>query len=434
MPRHATPLTAAKVKTASPGRYGDGGNLYLFVRSQKAAFWVFRYTPRGGHMREMGLGPARGRDAISLADVRDKAAPLRRLVRNGVDPLDQRVAEAAAARAAAQAEKARAITFRAVTGFYLDAHEAAWRNAKHRQQWQNTLDTYAFPHMGDFPVADVGTAHVLAALEPIWRVKPETASRVRGRVEFVLDYAKTREWRAGENPARWKGHLDNLLPARGKVAPVEHHAALPWQEIGAFVEALRQQTGIAARALEFVIATAARTGEAIGGTWQEIDMQAACWTIPPARMKGGKEHRVPLSDAAVAVLRTVAPLRDDQAGGWIFPGMRRGRPLSNMAMLVLLRRMGCGELTTHGFRSCFRDWAAETGQPADIAEVALAHAIGNKTVAAYQRGDLLDRRRVLMTEWASHCARPACPEMHPKAGQEPRSNSGGGAAIPHQLA
>lgn len=411
MPRHATPLTAATVRTVDPGRYADGGNLYLFVRSQRAAFWVFRYTPRGGRMREMGLGPARGKDAVPLADARDLAAPLRRLVRNGIDPLDQRKAEAAAALAADQAEKAKAITFRAVTGFYLDAHEAGWRNAKHRQQWQNTLDAYAFPHMGDLPVASVGTAHVLAALEPIWREKPETASRVRGRVEAVLDYAKTREWRAGENPARWKGHLDNLLPARGKVARVVHHAALPWHDIGQFVVELRQQSGIAARALEFAILTAARTGEVIGATWQEIDMQAAVWTVPAARMKGGRDHRVPLTDAALAVLRALAPLRDDLAGGWVFPGMRRGRPLSNMAMLVLLRRMNHGDITAHGFRSAFRDWTAEaTNYSGEVAEQALAHVLGDKVEAAYRRGDLFEKRRGLMQAWSDYCSRPIATE------------------------
>ena len=257
MPKRATPLSAAKVRVSGPGRYADGDGLYLFVRRPAGlpdatvpvlaascpAFWVFRYV-LGGRMREMGLGRARGPNAVSLAEARGAANPLWRLVRNGVDPLDQRKAEALAARATTLAAQARAITFRAVAQFYLDAHEHGWRNAKHRQQWQKTLDTYAMPHMGDLAVADVGTAHVLRSLEPIWRVKPETAQRVRGRIEAVLNYATTREWRSGENPARWRGHLANLLPARGKVAPVEHHAALPWRQIGGFMAQLQEQDGV----------------------------------------------------------------------------------------------------------------------------------------------------------------------------------------------
>jgi integrase len=319
------------------------------------------------------------------------------------------MAEAAAAKAAAQSAAARAITFRAVARFYLDAHEAGWRNGKHRQQWQNTLDTYAMPHMGDLPVADVGTAHVLAALEPLWTRKPETASRVRGRIEAVLDYARTREWRNGENPARWRGHLDNLLPKRSRVAAVEHHAALPWRETGAFMAALAKQPGVAALALRFTILTAARTGEVIGTRWGEIDLQGELWTVPGDRMKGGREHRVPLSEIALEVLREVAPLRQSD-DDFVFPGMRKGHPLSNMAMAVLLRRMKRDDLTVHGFRSTFRDWVAEaTGYQREVAEAALAHALADRTEAAYQRGDLFTKRRRLMDDWASFCANPSVP-------------------------
>ncbi len=247
---------------------------------------------------------------------------------------------------------------------------------------------------------------ILAALEPIWRAKPETASRLRGRIEAILDHGKTREWRTGENPARWRGHLDNRLPARSKVAKVEHHAALPWQQIAAFMAELRQRSGVSARALEFAILTAARTGEVIGARWSEIDLAAAVWTVPEGRMKAGREHRVPLSDAALAVLAEAARMRTSaDTEGIVFPGQRRGEGLSNMAMLVMLRRMGRGDLTTHGFRSTFRDWAAETGKPSDIAEAELAHTLGNKTPAD-QRGDLLERRRELMTGWALHCKKP----------------------------
>jgi integrase len=247
----------------------------------------------------------------------------------------------------------------------------------------------------------------MAALEPIWQTKPETASRVRGRIEAVLDYAKARTWRSGENPARWRGHVENMLPKRSKVARVKHHAALPWAEIGGFLAKLREEDGVGARALEFTILTAARTGEAIGARWQEIDLQAAVWTVPGERMKAGREHRVPLSDAAQRALKAVAELRDDRAGSWVFPRGKAARPLSNMGMNMVLRHMERADLTVHGFRSTFRDWAAETGQPADIAEAALAHTLGDKVQAAYQRGDLLERRRRLMAAWAELCAKPA---------------------------
>lgn len=417
MGRKATPLTAARVKTAKPGRYGDGNGLYLLVRptppragspQPDARFWLFRYT-RGGKMREMGLGRA-GADlaAVPLTDARTRAADLHRLVRAGIDPLDQRDAEASMAVAEAQNAAIRGITFRTVTERYLEAHEKTWRNAKHRMQWRNTLDTYAHPHFGDLPVGNVGTEHVLAALEPIWRVKPETATRVRGRVESILDYATARDWRTGENPARWRGHIANLLPARGKVASVEHHAALPWMQIGAFLPALRAQAGVAAKALDWAILTAARSGEALGARWGEIDLVAKVWRVPAARMKAGREHRVPLSAPALAVLTAMAKLRTvDSAEAFLFPGAQPGRPLSIMAMTMVLRRMKRGDLTVHGFRSTFRDWVGEaTGMPREVAEAALAHAVADKTEAAYARGDLFAKRRHLMDDWAKFCAMP----------------------------
>ena len=288
---------------------------------------------------------------------------------------------------------------------YLAAHSDTWRNPKHRAQWRNTLETYAHPHMGNLPVGELGTEHVLAALEPIWRTKPETAARVRGRIESVLDYATARDWRSGENPARWRGHLANLLPARGKVAPVQHHAALPWGEIADFLTALRGQAGISARALEYAILTAARSGEAFGARWGEVDLLGKVWTVPAARMKAGREHRVPLSAPALALLGEMAKLRTvDSSEAFIFPGAVVGRPLSIMAMTMALRRMKRGDLTVHGFRSTFRDWAAErTNFPRDVAEMALAHAVGDKVEAAYRRGDLFQKRQQLMDAWAKHC-------------------------------
>jgi integrase len=316
-----------------------------------------------------------------------------------------------AAQADAQQTAILAMTFRAVTNAYLAAHEAGWRNPKHRAQWRATLKTYVFPHFGELPVADVNTGHVMAALEPIWREKAETASRLRGRIEAVLDYAAARGWRTGENPARWRGHIANLLPRRSKIARVEHHAALPWQDISAFLIDLRSRDGLGARALEFAILTAARTGEVLGARWSEINLDEAVWTVPAKRMKAGQEHRVPLSDAALAIVRALLPLRpaDDAEGkAFVFPGARRSRPLSGMAMLMLLRRMGRADLTAHGFRSTFRDWAAEcTGYAREVAEAALAHTLRDKVEAAYRRGDLFEKRRRLMDDWAAFCARPA---------------------------
>jgi integrase len=407
VPRKAEGLTAAKVRTAKPGRYGDGGGLYLLVRAPESRFWLFRYTV-AGKMREMGLGAATGRSAVSLVDARAKARTLYDAVRAGRDPLADREAEKLAEASKAAQAAIRAKTFRDVAAAYIEAHEASWRNAKHRQQWGNTLETYAYPVLGALAVADVDTAAVMSVLEPIWRDKAETASRVRGRIETVLDYAGSRGWRSGDNPARWRGHIANMLPKKSKIQPVEHHPALPWQQIGAFLEELGKQNGLAAQALRFAILTAARTGEVVNAKWSEFDTKAGVWTVPASRMKAAREHRVPLSDAALSVLTGVTPLRNDSNGGWVFPGVRPGRPLSNMAFLMLLRRMEKDDLTAHGFRSTFRDWCGEaTNHPREVAEQALAHTLGDKTEAAYRRGDLFEKRRRLMEDWAKFCERTA---------------------------
>lgn len=419
MPRRAAGLSAAKVRTAGAGRYGDGNGLYLLVRESGAGrlarAWVLRYRMPGGRMREMGLGSA---DLFPLADTRQRAAELMRKVKLGTDPLSERDA--------AKAEAGLGKTFSDVADAYIAAHEAGWRNQKHRQQWKNTLATYVFPVIGNLPVASVDTGAVTSILEPLWREKTETASRIRGRIESVLDYATARGWRSGDNPARWRGHLDNLLPATSKVARVVHHAALPWQEIGAFMAQLKLQDGVAPWALRFCILTAARTGEAVGATWAEIDMAQKVWTIPAERMKAGKEHRVPLSAGAMDVLAQMEQVRTDQSPvAPVFPGGKAGRPLSNMSLLMLLRRMERPDLTAHGFRSTFRDWAGEaTNYPREVAEAALAHSIRDATEAAYRRGDALEKRRALMEDWAGFCARPASvgevvPFRHPKRRANP---------------
>lgn len=414
MPRIATPLTAAKVRSAPPGRYHDGDGLCLLVRRGKPgpdgqpgpdrAFWLLRYSA-GGRVREAGLGRARGLNAVTLAGAREAARRLRDKLRDGKDPLAEREAAAAKAKADAAKAHAAAVTFAQVADMYIEAHEAGWRNDKHRQQWKNTLRDYVLPALGALPVAAVDTGAVMRIIEPLWREKTETASRVRGRIESILDYAKARGWRDGENPARWRGHLDHLLPQRGKVQRVKHHDALPWRDCGVFMQQLRQSSGISARCLEFAILTAARSGEVRGARWQEIDMDHATWSIPGERMKAGREHRVPLSDAAMDVLRQMAKL-GSEPDAFIFPGGRTGSPLSDVAVTKAAHAAG-GDCTVHGFRSTFRDWCAEsTNHPREVAEAALAHTVRDKTEAAYQRGDLLERRRRLMADWATFCAKP----------------------------
>ena len=294
------------------------------------------------------------------------------------------------------------MTFDQCADAYLAAHRAGWRNAKHAAQWSSTLATYVSPIFGNLPVQAIDVALVTKALEPIWTAKPETASRMRGRIESILDWAKVRGYRDGENPARWRGHLDHLLPARAKVSKVRHHAALPYDELAGFMGKLRAQGGTSARALEFAILTAARTGEVIGARWAEIDLPGKTWTIPAERMKAGREHRVPLSAAALAILETQAALTENE---FVFPGQQRAG-LSDMALWMALRAMGRDDLTVHGFRSTFRDWAAErTNFPREVAEGALAHSLTDKVEAAYRRGDLFDKRRRLMTAWADHCGK-----------------------------
>jgi integrase len=390
-------LSPAAVRNANrPGLYGDGGGLWLHVGETGGKSWLYRYMLYG-RAREMGLGPLH---TIGLSEARERARAARKLCLDGLDPLDARNAE----KERRTADAAAAVSFEKAAEGYIKANKAGWSNAKHADQWTSTLTTYAYPVIGKLAVGQIDTGHITKILEPIWSEKPETASRVRGRIESVLDYARVKKWRTGENPARWKGHLDQVLPAKAKVAKVEHHAALPWREIGAFVKMLESETGTAVRALRFAILTAARTGEVIGARWSEIDLKAGVWTVPPERMKANREHRVPLTDEALAVLGEMRDLSTDP-DGLIFPGGKGVGGLSNMAMLAFLKRIKRTDLTVHGFRSTFRDWAAETGKPNDIAEAALAHTLGDKTQAAYQRGDLLDRRRRLMTDWAAFCGK-----------------------------
>jgi integrase len=402
MPRRAKGLTAAQVeKGTRPGRYGDGAGLYLLVRSRQAKFWLFRYT-RDGKMREMGLGSAKGRTAVSLSQVRARAKQLHAAVREGRDPLAERDAEKAKAKADTLRAQAATMTFAAVADFYIAAHEAAWRNPKHRQQWRNTLRDYVLPEIGALPVGEVDKGAVMQIIEPLWRDKTVTAARLRGRIERILDYAKARGWREGENPALWRGHLDHMLPGPSKLRRVEHHRALPWREIGGFTQRLRQNSGINARCLEFLILTACRSGEVRGARWDEIDLKQRVWTIPAQRMKAGRAHRVPLSEPAMAVLQDLAQLGTE---GFVFPGLTAAA-LSDEALARAVHGAGGNGVTVHGFRSTFRDWCAETtNYPRELAETALAHVLKDKTEAAYQCADLLEKRRRLMAEWADFCGR-----------------------------
>jgi integrase len=386
--------------------YCDGGGLYLQVTEGSDGAmrksWLFRFATgetavsRSGKPRrverEMGLGPYPSK---SLADARKAADEARKLRELAIDPIEARKAR----RAASAVASAKAMSFDQCRDAYIEAHRAGWRNAKHGAQWTATLETYASPVFGALPVQAVDIGLVTKVLEPIWSKKPETASRVRGRIESILDWARVRGLREGENPARWRGCLEKLLPARAKVRKVEHHAAVPYPELPAFMASLRSQEGVAARALEFTIVTAARSGETLGARWSEIDLGAKVWIVPADRMKADREHRVPLSIGALTVLKAMQKVRE---GEFVFAGSRRAM-LSNMAMAMLLRRMNRNE-TVHGFRSSFRDWVSErTNFPREVAEAALAHAIESKVEAAYRRGDLFEKRRKLMDAWGTFC-------------------------------
>jgi len=387
-------LTARAAATAKPGRYGDGAGLYLVVSPSGARKWVFRFT-FGGKVTETGLGSA---DVVSLGEARDKARDARKMVEAGENPIEAR-------RRAATAE-AGIPTFGAVADALIAAKESEWRNEKHRAQWRTSLTEFAAP-LRFRPVDEIDTAAVLAVLTPLWQTKPETASRVRGRIEAVLDAAKAQGHRSGENPAAWRGHLAHLLPKRGKLTR-GHHAAMDYRDVPAFIAQLRECDVIAAMALEFCILTATRSGEVYGARWSEIDMAAKVWTVPAARTKAAREHRVPLSEPALAILEKLGDT------DYVFPSPRGRKPLSHVSMAKVMRRLQIDGATVHGFRSAFRDWCGETTTfPREIAEAALAHVIGDKAEQAYRRGDALEKRRALMAAWANHCESKPCSNVVP---------------------
>lgn len=391
-------LRDVNCKTARPAdkpyRLRDGGGLYLQVRPTGGKYWQYRYARADGKDGLVQLGPY---PKFTLEEARKLRDQQRDILKSGADPAASR--KRLKARRAAEA--AKLMTFKQCATSFIASHSAGWRNPKHEQQWTNTLTTYAYPVIGELLPDQVDTDLVLRVLEPIWATKNETASRLRGRIEAALDWAKARGLRDGENPARWRGHLDQLLPKPSKVQKPQHHAAMRYESVNEFCcTELRLESGSAARALEFLILTAMRTNEVLGAQWSEIDLDAAVWTAPAERMKGKKEHRVPLSTAVVALLKTLPRI---DGCDYLFEGRRAGRPLSNMALLMLLRRMGHNDMTAHGFRSTFRDWAAEcTAFPNEVAEMALAHTIEDKTESAYRRGDLFTKRRKLMQAWSDY--------------------------------
>ena len=407
LPKKAKELSALEVsRLVTPGHYAVGGvaGLYLYLQSPESRAWVLR-TMVGGKRRHMGLGSY---PDVPLAQAKVKARSAKEDIESGVDPIVQRRVNARVLKAKLASQK----TFREAVNGYLESHGDSWKNAKHRSQWQRTLETYAYPLIGELCVVDISQEHILNVLEPIWKTKTETASRLRGRLEAVLDWATARKYRRGDNPARWKGHLDKLLPARSQIQKVVHHRALPFSEMKGFMSNLRRSDGIGAKALEFAILTAARSGEVRGATWSEIDLESAVWTVPAMRMKAGAEHRVPLSNAAVALLKAMPRFLDNDL---VFPAPRGGQ-LSDMSLTAVLRRMKV-DAVPHGFRSTFRDWAGEmTNYPRDLAEQALAHTLKDKVEAAYRRGDALEKRRAMMQEWADFCS-----TSNPSAPTAPKS-------------
>jgi integrase len=387
-------LTSLYVQRISePGMYSDGQGLYLQVTGAGAKSWIYRYQ-LNGKQHWLGLGSA---SAITLKRARELLLEPRRLRAEGVDP----VAAKRERRSAAKLAVARSVTFRQCAENYITAHEHTWKSAAHRQQWRMSLQADAYPVMGSLPVGDIDTSVVLLALRPIWQDKPQSASRLRGRIESILDAAKTEGLRTGENPARWGGHLENLLAAPRKMRRVEHHPALPYRDVPAFMSQLRARQSLSARALEMTVLTAAHTSELLGMRWDELDLNEKTWTIPASRMKAGKEHKVPLSRRALEILHELHAVRSDV---FVFPG-KPGKSLSTAAMSKMLALMRRDDVTVHGFRSSFRDWAAEqTSFAGDVIEMALAHAVKSAVEAAYRRGDLFEKRARLMTAWADYCA------------------------------
>lgn len=394
MPKIARELTAIEVsRLKAPGMHAVGGvpGLHLQVSEAGTRSWILRASV-GGRRRDVGLGAF---PAVPLADARRKAREVREQVASGVDP----VLERQAAKAALIVAQAARVSFDQCVERFIEAKSGEWKNAKHRAQWASTLRTYASPIVGEIPVADIELPHILKILEPIWPEKTETASRLRGRIEAVLDWATVREFRKGENPARWRGHLDKILPSPKKIMVVEHHPAIAIDGLYGFIQSLRERKGVAAQALEFLILTAARSGEVRGATWSEIDLKNEIWTIPAARMKAGREHRVPLTERAIELIK--AQPQGDATDAVFKPP--RAKFFSDMSLSAVMRRMGLDQVP-HGFRSTFRDWTAErTNYPREVCEMALAHSIGNAVEAAYRRGDLFDKRRRLMEEWAKFC-------------------------------
>lgn len=402
MGRQQQRLSALQVsKLTKPGLYGDGGGLTLQITPGGVKSWLFRYM-MSGKAYGMGLGPTH---TVSLAEARQKALAARKLVIDGINPLAAKKQDQIAVALA----KAKMMTFDQCAEAYVSAHKAGWKNAKHADQWINTLSTYASPIFGKLPVAEIDTGLVVKCLTPIWETKTETASRLRGRIESILGWATTSGYRTGENPARWKGHLDNLLATISKTSRTKHHPSLPWQRMNEFVSALRIRDGLSARAVEFAILTACRSGEVRGAKWSEFDINKKIWTIPADRMKAGRVHEVPLSDAALALLKSIP-----ESGDIVFAGTK-GQPLSDMSLTAVIRRMNGDDhptwvdsngdgVTVHGFRSSFRMWAAETtSYPREVAEHALAHQLPDAVERAYQRGSQFAKRAALMTEWANYC-------------------------------
>ncbi|MFE8032272.1 tyrosine-type recombinase/integrase [Thiohalocapsa marina] len=392
-------LTVRRVESAPCGKHADGtgAGLWLVVSAKGARRWFVRVVV-DGKRREVSLGSY---PLVSLAEAREKALEAQRLAHEGVDPIEHRQRQ--------QQAKAAKPTFTQAAARYIRAHRHGWTNAKHARQWVSTLKTFARPVIGRKPVDAITTEDVLLAIKPIWLTKSETAKRVQGRIENILDYAAAHHWRDPVNPARWRGHLDKLLPSAAKVKRVEHHPAMPYTDVPTFMRELEGVDGVAALALRYLVLTACRTSEVLNARWSEVDLDSAVWTIPGTRMKAKREHRVPLTEAALAILRAVPRVQGEQ---WLFPGAKSGRPLSSMSLLMAMRRLGYGvngergAYVPHGFRSSFRDWCGEvTAYPREVAEAALAHVNPNKVEAAYQRSDLFAKRRKLMDDWSTWCGR-----------------------------